>query len=115
MTDPNLHEFGREHLEVVLALDGTVGGAGFYGHPTRKELTDSFSLGEAFLVKNSPLWTNPQAVEIRTKAEAGEDTTELRMDFAKRINPRERVQNLIAVAKKITNPYQRQVRLDQAR
>jgi len=114
MNDPKLLEFGEKHLEVVLALDGIVGGSGFYGHATTKELADGFALGEDFLVKNSPLWTDPQAVEIRTKAGAGEDTTELRKDFAKRINPRERVQDLIAAAKGIKNPYQRKVRLDQA-
>lgn len=114
MTDPKIHEFGEKHLEVVLALDGIAGGSGFYGHPVRRELADGFALGEEFLVKNSPLWTDPLAAEIRTKADAGEDTTKLRMKFARVINPRERVQDLIAVAEVIKNPYQRQVRLDQA-
>jgi hypothetical protein len=112
--DENVIKFGEEHLEAILMLDTIAGGAGFFGHPTRREIADSFALGEQWLLDNSPMYTNPLTMQIREKAEAEQDVNDLRKEFADSINPIEKTNQLIAVASQIQSPYQRQVRVDQA-
>lgn len=106
-------EFGKEHLENVIMLDAIAGGSGFYGHPVTRCVADDFAFGEDYLLSNSEMYTDPKTQEIREKAE--EDVMDLRKEFAIKSNPLNKVQKLISLAKSIKNPYQRRVRLDQAK
>ncbi|RJQ17016.1 hypothetical protein C4573_03065 [Candidatus Woesearchaeota archaeon] len=94
-----------------------VGGSGFYGKPTKRQLADCFAFGEEYLIENSPLYTDPRLIEIRKRADSGLDTTELRRKLAldTEEDPLVMVSDLVNIAAELPAGYQRDVRLDQAR
>ena len=112
--DKLVHRFGLAHLEDVIMLDAISGGSGFYGDPITRQLADSFGFGEKYLIDNSDMYTDPRTAEIRNLSEKGEDTTELRREFAEDIRSNEKIAVLREIAKDIGSSYQRRVRLDQA-
>lgn len=116
MSEENhVQEFGRKHLENVLMLDALIGGSGFYGHPTTREIADCFAFSEQYLIDNSPTYTDSQAVKIREMADKGEDTLALRKELAGKVDAVGISEELIERAERIEDPYQRQVRVDQAK
>jgi len=112
--DSRVLQFGEKHLETILTLDAAIGGSGFYGDPITREIADSFALGQQFLEENSEMWNDSLAMEIREKADRGEDTSELRKQFVSEHNLIGNTGRLVEVAQRIKNPFQSQVRYDQA-